>query len=141
MRDGGYIYSLPTEAQWEYAAHAGDSVELPSNYKEMAWFIENSNDKTHEVGKTTPNRFGLYDMFGHVAEFVYDRYAHFEKGKHVVDPFFDPKDPEAVKAGFGTVSRGCDFGDTPCEYGRRFGLSSEEPASRGLGFRLVRKKK
>ena len=76
-------YRLPTEAEWEYAARAGDStVDSPiwsgtnteSNLADYAWIESNSNDKTHEVKKKKPNAWGLYDMTGNVWEWCWERF-------------------------------------------------------------------
>jgi formylglycine-generating enzyme required for sulfatase activity len=63
----GRTYRLPTEAEWEYAARAGgESVEL----ERCAWFWDNADDKTQPVGRKAPNRWGLYDLLGNVAEWT-----------------------------------------------------------------------
>jgi formylglycine-generating enzyme required for sulfatase activity len=72
-------YGLPTEAQWEYAARAGASMmysfgDNESNLGDYAWYIGNSEGKTHNVGLKKPNPFGLYDMNGNVYEWVQDSY-------------------------------------------------------------------
>lgn len=75
----GLFYRLPTEAEWEYACRAGsktvyffgtDTTGL-SNY---AWYKNNSEDKYHKTGLKLPNKFGLYDMLGNVAEWTLDQY-------------------------------------------------------------------
>jgi len=62
----GYRYRLPTEAEWEYAARAGNSTAQPASLDEVAWYAANSDDETHPVGQKKPNAWGLYDMLGSV---------------------------------------------------------------------------
>jgi len=73
-------YSLPTEAQWEYACRGGSQTKFyfgddHSKLGEYAWYVRNSNMMTHPVGLKKCNNWGLYDMSGHVWQWTADRYA------------------------------------------------------------------
>ena len=65
---------LPTEAEWEYAARAGNSQPYYGVISKIAWYAANSGDAPHAVGTKQPNAYGLYDMLGNVSEWVLDRY-------------------------------------------------------------------
>ena len=70
-------YRLPTRAEWEYAARGGKRSKgykyIGSNdLNEVAWNIDNSDDKIHEVGLKKPNELGIYDMNGNVSEMCTD---------------------------------------------------------------------
>lgn len=92
-----YCYTLPTEAQWEYAARAGTitafynggvtatDCSLDANLDEIGWYCGNANRTPHPVGQKEPNPWGLYDMLGNVCEWCSDWYADFSSGV-VTDP-------------------------------------------------------
>lgn len=87
----GYRYRLPNEAEWEYAARAGDTTCRYGPLDEVAWSRDNSGGKTHPVGQKKPNAFGLYDTLGNVWEWVQDWYSITYYSQ---SPESDPKGPE-----------------------------------------------
>lgn len=103
----GLPFSLPTEAQWEYAARGGKNGHRyqyagSNDIDEVAWFSMNSWDKgkdhpdfgNHEVGTKAPNELGIYDMAGNVWEWCQDSYL-----KYTPDPQTDPLGkPEQTKS-------------------------------------------
>ena len=84
----GKIYSLPSEAQWEYACRAGakESFGGVGNLDEMGWYFDNSSKATHLVGNKKANSWGLYDMHGNVAEWCLDDYQSDYPADKVTDP-------------------------------------------------------
>jgi formylglycine-generating enzyme required for sulfatase activity len=105
----GWRYTLPTEAQWEYACRAGtqtpycfgtDEAQL-SDYDWWGAVLGSGNAAgepyAHEVGSKKPNAWGLHDLHGNVSEWCRDWYA--EKLPGGVDP-------EEVTQASGRVIRG-----------------------------------
>ncbi len=75
-------FRLPTGAEWSYAANSlnvgGEKTTYSGSnkYADVAWFYENSGNRTHDVATKKPNKAGLYDMSGNVAEWVNDTNYH-----------------------------------------------------------------
>jgi formylglycine-generating enzyme required for sulfatase activity len=136
-------YRLPTEAEWEYACRAGSTSDYNFGADEhqlaqYAWFADNANKQTHPVGQKKPNAWGLYDMYGNVAEWCNDVYA---KGYSKDGPTSNPHGPadgaRRVLRGGAWNSRTDD-----CRSASRVG---ESPGSQdacfardAIGFRCVR---
>jgi formylglycine-generating enzyme required for sulfatase activity len=91
---------LPTEAEWEYAARAGDTEVRYGSLDEVAWYNANSGGRAHPVGEKRANGFGLCDMLGNVWEWVNDWYDENYYRSSL------SQDPPGPATGHGRVLRG-----------------------------------
>jgi formylglycine-generating enzyme required for sulfatase activity len=106
----GYVYRLPTEAEWEYACRAGTTGPYSfkgdySNVGVLSAYMCLSKDGGYKAFATSPtpdnrqpNAWGLYDMHGNVFEWCLDWYGPY--------PASTVKDPVGPDAGKERVARG-----------------------------------
>jgi formylglycine-generating enzyme required for sulfatase activity len=145
-------YRLPTEAEWEYAARAGDNTSdsgvwsgtaSEASLAEYAWCKDSLSGKAHRVRTKKANAFGLYDMTGNVWEWCWDWFGAREYENHkdgVIDPHGPDSGGKRVKRGGGweSASNICTaynrFGEKACAGAE---LSAGEVKS-VMGFRVVR---
>ena len=131
----GRNFRLPTEAEWEFAARGGNYSRhykySGSNYiSDVAWYCDNSGNRTHPVGTKQANELGLYDMSGNVWEWCSDWYGSYSS--------YSQSNPTGATSGFGRVERGgnwCGLARYCCSPHRSYyapGNSFDD-----LGLRLV----
>ena len=140
--DSDVSYSLPTEAQWDYACRAGSRKAYSfghdaSQLGDFAWWGGDVGDGNaseeryaHEVAKKNPNKWMLFDLHGNVSEWCQDGSAEELRGG---------TDPVAPAIGHERAVRGGSWEEggfaLRCA-SRSFGSSASSSFSRGL--RVVR---
>ncbi len=131
----GFIYRLPTEAEWEYACRAGTSSvfsfgDEPASLSNFAWHKSESRGDRQPVGSKSPNEWGFHDMHGNLYEWCFDWYGEYRS--------FSVVNPLGALSGKGRVLRGGSYTSEgfQCRSSFRYPLT---PITRAfnIGFRLV----
>ncbi|MCR4715019.1 MAG: formylglycine-generating enzyme family protein [Treponemataceae bacterium] len=134
-------WRVPTEAEWECAARGGNPSDTANwnnlyagaaNAKDAAnyaWYKDNSNGNTHEVGLKKPNSIGLYDMIGNVFEWCIDWYGKISTGS--------VKNPTGLSVGTDRVQRSIGKSSSLLDVTAR-DYGSQSKSYSDLGFRLCR---
>jgi formylglycine-generating enzyme required for sulfatase activity len=122
---------VPTEAEWEYAARAGDTNEFYGEIDKIAVHAGNSK-KTAKVGSKRPNAWGLYDMLGNVWEWTNDWY---DREYYKTSPSDNPPGPGVGET---KVVRGGSWDSNP-QYARFSNRAWLKPSLQGnaTGFRCA----
>jgi formylglycine-generating enzyme required for sulfatase activity len=132
QRVHGEAFSLPSEAQFEYASRAGhDEPFGGAALDAIGWYAGNSGGRTHPVRAKQANRWGLYDLHGNVWEWCGDWRANY--------PAEPVTDPHGLDWGLSQrVIRGGSWMSSAerCRAGCRDGLDPIDHHASTLGFRL-----
>ena len=131
----GLHFTLPTEAQWEFAARGGNKSKNyiysgSNNLKDVGWFKNNSKSNVKVIKQLKPNELGIYDMSGNVYEWCSDWY-----GLYKSEDYVDPKGPES---GTQKINRGASAGEKDA-LARVSSRYTNNPNSKfqAMGLRLV----
>jgi formylglycine-generating enzyme required for sulfatase activity len=130
----GYEYTLPTEAEWEYACRAGTTgrfgIKDSTSFHEDANYRVSNKKSSVRVGSYEPNAWGFHDMHGNVAEWCFDRYHAYSS--------IVATDPVGGEIGGERVRRGGSW-DSPSRFCRSAARDKADPFTRNntIGFRVA----
>jgi formylglycine-generating enzyme required for sulfatase activity len=125
----GFKFSLPTEAQWEYACRADTTTAYSFGDTLTQQQANFGGGQTKDVGSYPGNAWGLKDMHGNVWEWCLDSYGDYPNGAVT--------DPVGASQGSARVYRGGSW-SSRAEYCRSADRCYDDPGgrSRNLGLRL-----
>jgi formylglycine-generating enzyme required for sulfatase activity len=125
----GYGFSLPTEAQREFASTTGGRSEDKGTLESRAWY-GSILGSTHPVALKEPTAWGFYDMEGNVYEWCSDWYGDYLGG--------DQTDPKGPATGTTKVIRGGAWNCPAMFCGSTFRYRHDwESGQINIGFRVM----
>lgn len=139
----GLMFSLPTEAQWEYAARGGhksngykysgsNTCTSVANCVEYSFWgdLFGYSNSVDYVGSHSPNELGIYDMSGNVWEWCMDDYRTYSSAD-AVDPIKNTMTKKVIRGG--------GFKNTPnqCRSTYRGSREMDDASADNIGFRIV----
>ena len=139
----GRTFTLPSEAQWEYACRAGTTTlysfgDDDGQLGNYAWYWANSDGTggpygTHPVGTKLPNAWDLYDMHGNVWEWCLDSWHDNYTGAPNDGSAWEPE------TGSSRMIRGGYWNSYNPRYCRSASRYYDSPGCRyyGIGFRVL----
>ena len=139
-------YRLPTEAEWEYAARAGEGNGYTRKNKlnSIAWHYEGGSEMipstgTLPVASLIPNSWCLFDVLGNTWELVYESFNSSYQTGYLENPVIDPWNSSTLPSPEEIVVMGCGYA-TESTYCRLANRHKTEPSKAAItyGFRLVR---
>jgi formylglycine-generating enzyme required for sulfatase activity len=141
----GLKVRLPTEAEWEYACRAGTTTtwffgDDPKLGDDYGWFWNRQQVIVHPVGLKKPNPWGLYDMYGNVAQVVSDWGAEYHQPclPYPDHPVTDPTGPSGpLDAKSMHIARGIASWIGGCRSAYRGAYTDPMGGDKIYGFRIV----
>jgi formylglycine-generating enzyme required for sulfatase activity len=151
---------MPTEAEWEFACRAGttsgrydgseynaaDPAQDKIDFAKLGYIANDWSSRPQNVGLRTPNGYGLYDMYGNVAEWCLDRYAgiYATSGSYVIAPVGpDSGTGHPVRGAWSNYGGNTTFGRSAFRYEQDPTVGAENEGTNGAqsgnprGYRLV----